>query len=84
MGAAKVNARAVTPTLFIGGCPTFDHIHCETPTHAYAVILAGGSAVVPEGAWAVAEETLRLLGIDEAWIENRIHYAQTGVLLTTD
>jgi hypothetical protein len=84
MGAAEVKARAVTPTLFVGGSPTFDYVRCETPTHAYAVLLAGGTVVLPEGAWDVAEETLRLLGIDEAWIENRLTYAQSGILLPTD
>lgn len=74
-------ALAVTPTLFIGGSPTFDHINCATPAHAYAVILAGGTAVLPEGAWATAEETLRLLGVDETWIENRLHFAQTGEIV---
>lgn len=77
MGSTAI---AVTPTLFIGGSPTFDHIRCQTPSHAYAVILAGDTAVLPEGSWTAAEETLRLLGVDEDWIENRLHFAQTGEL----
>jgi hypothetical protein len=74
-------AVVITPTLFVGGSPAFPHTACMAAGQAKDVILAGGTAVLSEGDWTMAAETLRLLGVDEDWIENRIHFAQTGEIL---
>jgi len=48
---------------------------------ALRVIDADGSAVLPDGAWSLAEDVLRALGCDERMVEDRIHFAQTGQTL---
>jgi hypothetical protein len=74
----------ITPTLFLG--PPQDRAWLSdleiatTAEEAALYINAGRSALLPEGRFDLAEQTLRLLGVDEAWIRNRIHYARTGEL----
>lgn len=71
---------AVTPTLFVGDEPmSFPTTFCDTPCVAEAAIRAGISVRVAN--LEIAKLTLRLLGVDEQMIEERIHFATTGQVL---
>lgn len=74
----------ITPTLFLGDRPirTFANTVCDNAADALEVIHAGGSVRLPEGAWPVAREILLALGLDEAHVQDRFHFARTGQILS--
>lgn len=77
MGTA---ARAVTPTLLVGDQhPALDYFKAGSVSAAVDAIQHGLTAMVPT--FEMAEEVLRGLGLPEAMIEDRLHFARTGKVL---
>jgi hypothetical protein len=72
VGTAEAEVRWahwVTPSLYVGERTAVASAAVSTATDALEVIRGGGTALLPEGAWDVAEETLRGLGLSEREIE---------------
>jgi hypothetical protein len=69
----------VTTHLVLGDEPTSVSGHivrCETAEEAHLVMLAGGTAVLPEGDFAAAEQTLRLNGASDEQIRLQMAWAK--------
>lgn len=69
----------VTSHLVVGDMPTKisgDIQQVQTAEEAVSVIEHGGTAVLPEGAWKVAEDVLRSFGADEEHIKFQVGSAQ--------
>lgn len=69
----------VTRSLSLGGLPA--RAGAEQVSHAVQaadVIKAGGIAVLPAGAWDMADEVLWLLDLSREWREHLLHWARTG------
>src|SRR5436190_363170 len=83
-GDARRTRCCITPTLFLGPPEArvwLRDLHVTgTAEEALKIILGGGSALLPVGAWDTAREVMRALGCSEEWIENRFHFARTGVV----
>lgn len=75
---APIRSYRVTPSLWVGEVPMCGGIPATTVEDALQVIWAGESAVLPHGYWATARDVLRALGVEEAALVSRIHYAQTA------
>ena len=52
------------------------------PARAVEVITSGGVAVLPAGAWDMADEVLWLLDVAQGWREHLLHWARTGKIKT--
>lgn len=69
----------VTRSLFLGGLPGLPGAEQVTDAaQAADVIMAGGIAVLPAGAWDMADEVLWLLDLSREWREHLLHWARTG------
>jgi len=67
---------AVTPRLFVGARPKFDHVAVATAAEALVAIESGATALV--GGLDVAADTLRCLGLTAVEVEDRLVLATTG------
>ena len=68
----------VTPTLFLGEPPELSRTaRVSTLPEAVAVIEAGGVAVLPEGAWDLAEQVLGTFTSPDH-LRAQMHFAKTG------
>jgi hypothetical protein len=68
----------VTPRLVLGDVPASGSAQrASTARKAAAIILAGGTAVLPAGAWDKAEATLRLLTMNESVIRLVMWHARS-------
>jgi hypothetical protein len=70
----------ITTHLVVGDPPTKvsgDIRQVQTAEQAVEVIEGGGIAVLPEGAWEVAEDVLRLFGADEKHIKFQVGTAKS-------
>jgi hypothetical protein len=72
----------VTQKLILGTLPEYGHldgiVECEDANDAVTVITSRGTALLPPGAWDIAEEVLREFGAEDIEIEERIHFAKFG------
>lgn len=75
--------RTVTPFLFLGCAPKSlpDVEHVETARDAAEVLTAGRTAVLPSGAWDLAEKALLLIANNEPKsVARQMRFAKTGRL----
>src|SRR4051812_17858216 len=73
----------VTRSLFLGDLPSLDGAaKVDTPVEAVEHINSGGTAVLPAGAWDMADEVLWLLDYSREWREPLLHWARTGTINT--
>lgn len=73
--------RAVTPSLFVGDIPeglAEDAYEVRTAGEAIQLINAGLIAVLPDGAWDLAQEILRAITDNHALIEQHLLLARDG------
>lgn len=79
----SVRTYRVTPTLWVGDVPMCGGVETTTVEGALSLIDSRQNAVLPHGAWGTVHDVLRALGLDEAQVLDRVHFAQTGSVLTT-
>jgi hypothetical protein len=78
-----MSCRYVTPTLYLGTPPPGLRPCCvevATAAEAWEVITRGCIAVVPWGRYDLADETMKLLGVDAETRAERVFFARTGRL----
>jgi hypothetical protein len=75
-----VSTTIVTPTLLVGDVPaTLETAHRATTTgEALQLIDAGLVAVLPDDAWDLVEDVLRVVTRDHALVLQILHEARTG------
>lgn len=69
----------VTSHLVVGEPPTKvsgDIQQVQTAEEAVSVIDSGGTAVLPEGAWDLAEEVLRSFGANEEHVKRQVEQSR--------
>lgn len=72
----------LTPTLVVGGpWPGLNTVRVADVPHALDVIGRGETAALPAGAWLLAADVLREVGLCDHLIADRLHFGRTGRLL---
>lgn len=72
---------SVTLELFLGEPPEVSGcVEVASAPAAADVIHSGGTAVLPAGAWDLADEVLWLMDVARPWRAHQLHWARTGKL----